>query len=194
MREMIKLMVAVVVFSAFSGGMLAALQNGTKERIEYQQLKFVKGPAILEILDGCSNDPLVDRFKVKDGDTERNIFVGEFDGKRNSVAFEIFGKGFGGNIGIVIAVNLEDDTIVGIGITTHSETPGVGSRAKTEPEFSAQFKGKSIDEPFAVKADDGQIDAVSGATVTSRGVCGALVESTEIYKRLKADIMKKIST
>ena len=192
MREMFRLLVVIAVFSAVSGGLLAAIQSGTKERIEYQQLKFVKGPAIQQILEGCSNDPLVDRFKLPDGKEERSFFVGVFDGKANTVALETFGKGFGGDIGVIIAVNVENDEIVGIGVTTHSETPGLGSRAKTEPGFSEQFKGLPIKEPFKVKADGGQIDAVSGATVSSRGVVGAVVESGVIYMRLKTDIMEKV--
>jgi electron transport complex protein RnfG len=189
---MIKLIIVVVLFTSVSGGLLAAVQRGTKERIEYQQLKFVKGPAIQQILEGCSNDPLVDRFKLTDGEIERSFFVGVFEGKPNTIAIESSGKGYGGDIGVIVAVNMEDDKIIGIGLTTHSETPGVGSRAKTDPTFSAQFKGLSIKEPFKVKADGGQIDAVTGATVTSRGVCGAVVESAEIYMRLKTDIMEKV--
>jgi electron transport complex protein RnfG len=193
MREMLKLLVVIAVFSAVSGGLLAAIQSGTKDRIEYQQLKFVKGPTIKLIMEGCSNDPLVDRFKLPDGKEERSFFVGVFDGKANIVALESFGKGFGGDIGVIVAVNVENDEIFGIGVTTHSETPGVGSRAKTEPSFSGQFKGRPIKDPFQVKADGGQIDAVSGATVSSRGVCGAVVDSAKIYMRLKPGILEKIS-
>ncbi len=192
MREMIRLFVTIAVFSAVSGGLLAAVQSGTKERIEYQQLKFVKGPTIQQIMEGCSNDPLIDRFKLVDGKKQKSFFVGVFDGKANTVALESFGKGFGGDIGVVVAVNTEDDKIVGIGVTTHSETPGVGSRAKTDASFSSQFKGLPIREPFKVKADGGQIDALSGATVSSRGVCGAVVDSAETYARLKKDIMVKL--
>lgn len=192
MREMIRLLVVIAVFSAVSGGLLAAIQNGTRDRIEYQQLKFVKGPTIQQILEGSSNDPLVDRFKLPDGKEERSFFVGVFDGKANIVALEAFGKGFGGDIGVIIAVNVENDEIVGIGVTTHSETPGVGSRVKTDPSLSEQFKGLPIKEPFKVKADGGQIDAISGATVSSRGVCGAVVDSAEIYMRLKKDIIEKL--
>jgi Na+-translocating ferredoxin:NAD+ oxidoreductase subunit G len=192
MREMIRLLVVIAVFSAVSGGLLAAVQSGTRDRIEYQQLKFVKGPTIQQILEGSSNDPLVDRFKLPDGKEERSFFVGVFDGKANIVALEAFGKGFGGDIGVIVAVNVENDEIVGIGVTTHSETPGVGSRAKTDPSLSDQFKGLPIKEPFKVKADGGQIDAISGATVSSRGVCGAVVDSAEIYMRLKKDIIEKL--
>ncbi|MBW1802813.1 MAG: RnfABCDGE type electron transport complex subunit G [Deltaproteobacteria bacterium] len=192
MREMIKLFLIIVIFSAVSGGLLATLKNATQAKIEYQQLKFVKGPTIQSILEGCSNDPLVDRFKIPDGDRERSFFVGEFDGKRNTVAFESFGKGFGGDIGVIVAVNLDNDNIVGVGVTTHSETPGVGSRAKTDPSFSAQFKGLSMKEPFKVKSDGGNIDSISGATLSSRGVCSALMDLAKIYERLKPSIMEKI--
>ncbi|MBN2124915.1 MAG: RnfABCDGE type electron transport complex subunit G [Deltaproteobacteria bacterium] len=191
MREMIKLFVIVALFSALSGGLLATIRAATKDRIEYQQLEFVKGPAIKEILQGCSNDPLQDRFKLPDGEEERSFFVGQFNGKRNTVAFETFGKGFGGDIGVIVAVNLDSDQIVGIGITTHSETPGVGSRAKTDPGFRGQFKDLSVTTPFKVKAEGGAIDAVTGATVSSKGVCAAVAEAAEIYQRLKQQIVEK---
>ena len=108
------------------------------------------------------------------------------------MAFEIFGKGYGGAMGVIVGVNLENDEIIGVGVTTHSETPGVGSKAKTDPDFTAQFKGLSILDPFKVKTDGGQIDALSGATISSRGVCGALVEAGEIYKKLKPTIIEKM--
>jgi electron transport complex protein RnfG len=192
MREMIKLFLAVTLFSAFAGGLLAAVRVGTLDRIEYQKLKFVKGPTILQILDGCSNDPLVDRIKIADGATERDFYIGEFNGKKNTVAFESFGKGYGGDIGVIVAVNLENDKIVGVGVTTHSETPGVGARVKTEAAFSAQFKDLPMKEPFQVKTDGGQFDALSGATVSSRGVCAALNDLAKIYARLKDKILQKM--
>ncbi len=193
MREMIKMVVVLTVLCTFSGGLLAAIRSGTKDKIEYQQLKFVKGPAIKAILEGASNDPIVDRFKLKDGNIERSFFVGVFDGKASAIAFESFGKGFGGDIGLMVAVNLDDDNIVGVGVTTHSETPGVGSRAKTDPGFAAQFKGLSIKDAFNVKTDGGQVDVVSGATVTSRGVTVAATEAGNIYKKLKPEIAKKLN-
>ena len=192
MREMLKLFFAVVIFSVVSGGVLAAVQNATKEKIQYQQLKFVKGPTIKTIMEGSSNDPLIDRLRIKDESAERTMFLGEFDGKKNTVAFEVFGKGFGGVLGVIVGVNLDNDKIVGVGVTTHSETPGVGSRAKTDPSFVAQFKGKSIKDPLQIKADGGEIDAMSGATITSRGVSGAVLEAAKVYERLKPVIIEKI--
>ena len=192
MRELIKMVVVLVVLSAFSGGLLASLRDSTKDRIEYQQLKFVKGPAILQILEGATNNPIVDRFKIQDGDVERSFFVGKFKGKADEVAFESFGKGFGGDIGLMVGVDPNTDKIVGVGVTTHSETPGVGSRAKTDPDFVAQFTGQPMIETFKVKADGGKVDALSGATVTSRGVASGLTDAASIYKRLKPQLVEKL--
>jgi electron transport complex protein RnfG len=192
MREMIKMIVVLTILCSFSGGLLAAIRNETKDRIENQQLTFVKGPAIMAILEGASNDPIVDRFKIEDQGIERNFFVGVFDGKAGSVAFESSGKGFGGDIGIMVGVNTSDDSIVGVGVTTHSETPGVGSKAKSDPSFVAQFKDKPLVGAFQVKSDGGQVDALSGATVTSRGVSVALTDAGAIYERLKPQIVEKL--
>jgi electron transport complex protein RnfG len=194
MREMIKLFLVIFIFSAVSGGLLTVLHGGTEARIEYQELKFVKGPTLVEILEGATNDPLVDRFKLVDGEQERDFYVGVFDGNPNIVAFETFGKGYEGEIGVIVGINVENDQILGIGVTTHSETPGVGSRAKTDPAFRSQFEELAFEDPVKLRADGGQMDAISGATLSSRGVCNAVDAAGEIYKRLKPSIVEKISS
>lgn len=194
MREMIQMVVVLTILSCVSGGLLASIRNGTKEQIEYQQLVFVKGPAIRAILEGSTNDPITDRFKLPDGDTEQSFFVGVFDGKANTVTFETSGKGYGGDIGVMIGVNLDDDKIVGVGVTTHGETPGIGARAKTDAAFSAQFKGMPLKDTFKVKTDGGQVDALSGATITSRGVSAALTDASKTYESLKPQIADKLKS
>ncbi|MDD2389747.1 MAG: electron transporter RnfG, partial [Desulfobacterales bacterium] len=62
MRDMIKMVVVLTVLCIFSGGLLAALRTGTSTQIENQQLQFVKGPAIMKIMEGALNDPIADRF------------------------------------------------------------------------------------------------------------------------------------
>jgi len=192
MRELINMVVVLTVLSVLSGGMLSGLRNATAARIEVQQLKFVKGPAIKAILKGVSNDPIKDRFAIKDGEMERKFFVGKFDGKANTVVLESFGKGYGGDIGLMVAVNIEDDKIVGAGVTTHSETPGLGATAKDDPGFVSQFKGLSINDAFKVTNDGGKVNAMSGATITSRAVCAAATEVGSIYQRMKPQLTEKL--
>ena len=192
MRDMIKMVLVLTVLSSFSGTLLAALKNGTKERIEIQELEFLKAPAVRQILTGISNDPIKDRFKIKDGDQEISFFIGVKEGNANMVAFETSGKGFGGDIGLMVGVDVSNDTIIGIGVTTHQETPGLGSRAQTDPKFGAQFGGLPITETFKVKTDGGQVDAISGATISSQGVCLAATDAGELYKRLKDKITQEL--
>jgi len=187
------MVVVLTVLSTFSGGMLSGLRNATAARIEVQQLKFVKGPAIKTILEGVSNDPIADRFDVKDGETERKFFVGKFEDQANTVVFESFGKGYGGDVGLMVAVNINDDKIVGAAVTTHSETPGLGATAKDDPDFVSQFKGLSINDAYKVTTDGGQINAMSGATITSRAVCAAATEAGGIYQRLKPQLAEKLT-
>ncbi len=192
MHELIKMVVVLTVLSAFSGGLLAGLRNGTAAQIENQQLKFVKGPAIKFILEGASNDPIVDRLKITDGDVKRSFFVGKFDGKANTIAFEGFGKGYGGEIGLMVGVNIETDEIVGVGVTTHYETPGLGSQARDKPDFVSQFKGFSILDPVSVTADGGKVNAMSGATITSQAVCAAATQAGKAYERLKPQLAEEL--
>jgi H+/Na+-translocating ferredoxin:NAD+ oxidoreductase subunit G len=101
MNEMIKMVVVLTVLSVISGGALAFLQKNTTLLIENNKLQFIKGPAVKEILGGTSNNPIVDRFKIKQGDKEDSFFVGKYDGSPKAVVLESSGKGFGGDVGIV---------------------------------------------------------------------------------------------
>ncbi len=192
MREIIRMILILAILTTFSGGLLAAIRGGTKEKIENQQLQFVKGPAIKAILEGASNDPIVDRFKLMDGDVERSFFVGVFDGKANAVALESFGKGYGGDVGVMVGINVDDGKLLGAGVTTHAETPGMGAKAKEDPSFVSQFKGVPIQESYKVTNDGGKIDAISGATITSRAVAAGVTDVAGIYNRLKPQISEKI--
>ena len=192
MFELIKMVVVLTVLSCASGGLLAYLQGSTKDRIENQVLEFVKGPAIRTIFEDASNDPIKDRFTIKDGDTDRTFFVGVFNGNPNSIAFETSGKGYGGNVGLMVGINIDDNQLVGVEVTTHSETPGMGARAKSDPTFVAQFRGLPADKPFKVTQDGGSINAMSGATITSRAVSAAASEAEEIYQKLKPQLEEKL--
>jgi electron transport complex protein RnfG len=80
-----------------------------------------------------------------------------------------------------------------VAVTSHSETPGMGARAETDTDFTGQFKGLPVkDEPFKVRQDGGTIDALSGATLTSRAVCLATTEAAEIYEQIKPEVEEKL--
>jgi electron transport complex protein RnfG len=192
MGEMIKMVVVLTILSSFSGGVLATLKENTKEKIENQELNLVKGPAVRQILEGASNDPVADRVKMTVGESEKTLFIGVFDGKANTVAFETIGKGYGDKFGLIVAVNTDEDKLVGVGVTTHKETPGLGGNAKDDPTWAAQFKGLPVDQPVAVTNDGGSISAISGATITSRAVCEATTQALQLYTEIKPQLLEEI--
>ncbi len=192
MGEMIKMVVVLTVLSVVSGGSLSWLKDFTEPKIENQVMNLVKGPAIRQMLAEAENDPVEDRFKIMDGDEERNVFVGVFDGTPNTVVMESSASGYGDKMGMVVAINMTDETLRGIAVTTHKETPGLGARAKDDPSFAAQFAGQPITTPFGVTTDGGQISALSGATITSRAVAVGVNNAIESYQELKPQLEEKI--
>jgi electron transport complex protein RnfG len=194
MGEMIKMVVVLTVLSVISGGGLKWLEEFAKPKIENQEMQLVKGPTIRQILKDATNDPVADRFKIQDGATERNVFVGVFDGKPNTLALETQVNGFADKLGLVVAINVDDNTLTGIGVTISKETPGLGGNAKADPRFAAQFKGKSIEKEIKVTNDGGEINALSGATITSRAVCKGTNQAIETYDRLKPQLLEKLKS
>ncbi|WDP85393.1 MAG: RnfABCDGE type electron transport complex subunit G [Desulfobacter sp.] len=193
MREMMSMIIVLTVLTAVSGGLLAAVESGTKLRIEEQVLKFQKAPAIAEIFVDVTNDPLKERFPVSAEGISIQVFPAIMEDGSKAVAFETKGKGgYGGDVGLMIGISLETDQIIAARVTTHSETPGLGARAKDDPSFVSQFSDKSLSENLALKNDNGSIDAMSGATITSRAVTLAAIQAQDLYKKLKPEIVKQI--
>jgi electron transport complex protein RnfG len=76
--------------------------------------------------------------------------------------------------------DLESEALVGIGVTTMSETPGLGTRVR-DAEFARQFVGLGVDAALRVKKDGGEIDAVTGATISSRAVADAVRQARDTF-------------
>lgn len=74
---------------------------------------------------------------------------------------------FSGVLSIMVGVNA-DGTVSGVEVLDSGETSGLGAKAKDDPEWRKQFVGKS--GSVAVDKDGGEIAAITGATITSRGV------------------------
>lgn len=194
MGEMIKMVVVLTILSVVSGGGLKGLQEWAKPQIENNVMNVVKGPAIRQMLKEAENDPIADRFKITDGEDEHNVFVGVFNGKANTVVLESEANAYAGKMGIVVAINTESESLTAVGVTTHTETPGLGGEAKDDPSFAAQFAGKSIAEPILVTSDGGDINSLSGATITSQAVCKGATNAIEIYNKLKPQLLEKLNS
>lgn len=187
MIGMLRMVVVLSVLCGLSGFALSYLKMVTAPRIEEQVLTYVQGPALARVFTHTQNSPIADRRKFPLDHGSITVFPALRDGKLVGVALEEQGKGYGGEIGVMVGFNVDSDTLAGIGITTLKETPGLGMRV-TEQAFSGQFAGART--PVALASQGGSIDGVSGATISSGGVVTAVNKAVQVYSQLKPEILK----
>lgn len=188
-------MILVLAGIALASGLsLGGLNELTYERAQNNILKYKKIPAVVDIygvVEGTLDDSrktaveeelLAERKYLDMGEGEpRLFFVIKKEGRPFAAALEDYGPGFGGDVGVMVGFELETGNLVGIGITTMSETPGVGTRV-SEESFTLQFRGMSREADFRVKKDGGEIDAISGATISCRAVAHAIEQANAFYQ------------
>ena len=84
-------------------------------------------------------------------------------------------NGYGGNIVIAMGVTPEG-TLVGVSVISQNETAGLGAKCKDD-KFTSQFAGISggmVDYTKSEPASNNQIQAISGATITTSAVVDAV--------------------
>lgn len=94
---------------------------------------------------------------------------------KTGYALEVAPMGFDNAVTMMVGINTEGK-VIGIDILSHSETAGLGAVAAGDTPagiaFRRQFVGKS--GSVAVAKDGGSLDALTGATITSRAVCAGV--------------------
>ncbi len=99
--------------------------------------------------------------------------------------------GYGGDIKFSVGIQ-KDGTVNGISILSISETAGLGMKAK-EPAFQSAFVNKNADTFVVTKSGatkDGDVDAISGATITSKAVTKGVNSAVTAFKYLTANGVK----
>ena len=173
---------------AVAGFALAGVYEVTKEPIAYQKkLEVIR--SLEAVLPGLTTDP--DSFyldmKREDGGPVRVFRApGDSGDTVAGTAFQVVAPdGYSGNIFIMIGI-FPDGKLGGIEILSHAETPGLGNLIENE-SWKGIFKGRSLnDTNFKVKKDGGDIDQLTGATISPRAVSGA-VEKGLIWFRDNRD-------
>jgi len=104
-----------------------------------------------------------------------NLFRVTHEGKLAGWVIKAGGQGYADKIEIIIGLDPSADTITGLFVLQQKETPGLGNKI-TFPRWRNQFIRKKTGTPLVVTKDKSQtpnaIDAVTGATISSRSVTG----------------------
>lgn len=155
--------------------------------------KFVVGYQMLDV-EGNVVDTLrpVEDFDVKADESKYPLYIAEVDGATKYI-IPLKGAGLWGAIRAYLALDEDRNTIYGVYFGHDGETPGLGANIVL-PRFRAQFVGKHIlrDGVFAsiavekkgkdAKGKD-RVDAVSGGTITSKGVEAMFLSSLSNYAK-----------
>lgn len=118
-----------------------------------------------------------DSFAELDG--YEGVFAAQQDGRTIGYIVPSETKGYGGRIKMLVAVTA-DKKVIDFKILEHNETPGLGDNAQ-KPAFRRQFAGKGSESLVVTKdpADTENIQAMTGATISSRAVAQGVAQAVK---------------
>ena len=131
-------------------------------------------------------------------DEKLDIYIINGDGKETGIAFIVEGNGYGGVIKMLVGLDVtrselknmraDEVPIKGMKIVPPiSETPGLGAKIEEE-SFQAQFEGMTMGD-VELDKNGGQVDAISGATISSDAVVSAIRKiATEKIEKIKEEV------
>lgn len=122
-------------------------------------------------------------YAIEKPDNVSRLIIGD----NGSLAFEIIADGYNkGGLDILIAMN-DDGSVKGISVVSITETPGLGTNVNDET-FLSRFCGFSEDAVIVKKTPSAvyEVEAVTGATYSSKGVANAVNSAKKIYKEMGA--------
>lgn len=182
MKNILKALLSLTVLSAVCAAILAVVDSFT--RLPIANIATLKANRAAQAVMPAGVKALVAR--PDPADTNIVLFVGYADDARTKVlGYAVPGtspNGYAGDIRLMAGLTA-DRAVVTYRVLAANETPGLGSKLG-EPAFAAQFAGKSA-AALKVKKDGGAIDALTGATITSRAVCEALADAARRVDRLE---------
>ena len=163
-KYIIKLAGTLFLITALVAAALAGVNSITAPRIAAEMERKTQ-EAIEKVLPGGGEllDPA--SYDNQNG-LVTNVYASE-----TGYAVEVTPSGFDGTITMMVGINANGE-VVDISIISHTETAGLGAVAAADTDagraFRAEFKGLTGD--VAVTKDGGTVEAITGATVTSRAV------------------------
>ncbi len=173
-KNMILTLLVITIVAGFSLGFVNDLTKGPKAKAKLER----KINALKLVLPKFDNNPVAEKKLIKSDKVKDSIEIYTAILNNEYVGTAIAGssdKGFSGLIKIMVGFN-PNGQIKNIEVLEQKETPGLGTKMKDE-KFIKQFRGKDpASFNLKVTKDGGDVDAITGATITSR----AFGEATQL--------------
>lgn len=161
-KYVLRLSLTLLLITAVVAACLAFVNGITKPRIEAAKAAKTQ-LAIMTVLPGGGEE-------IKDF-SDATGMVSRVYASDSGYAVEVNPSGFNGTITMMVGISPEGE-VLGISVITQTETAGLGAVAAATnaagQAFRDQYIGKA--DTVAVTKDGGTIDAITGATITSRAV------------------------
>lgn len=184
MREYLKLGLILMLVGALAALALGVTFTMTKEQIDKQAV-IKQNKANSSVLDAKTFTQIkADELKeagIKLVNEQDKIFEAKNGAILVGYAIVVHPRGYGGLM--EIAIGIADSKVNGVSMISNKETPGLGD-AVFKPKFIKQYLGKTPKDPVEVKKD---IDAVTGATISSKALTKGVRTALDYYKELTVD-------
>lgn len=200
MNKIIKNALILMAITLVAGLLLGTVYGITKEPIAQAEAK-AEQEAYLAVFPGAEEfvepeqkdellaaaaDALTAAGYDSTADTIENFYLVNNGGQIAGVVINLTSReGYGGDINFSMGIDLEG-TVKGVEILSISETAGLGMHA-TEDSFKDQFRDKAVDQFVVTKTGataENEIDAISGATFTSKAMTNGVNAGICFYQSL----------
>lgn len=172
--DVFKAIIVLTVVCLVISAALAFTNNITKDKIA--EMEQASASAAMEALIPNAEYPEANLSHIEELKNYK-IYTATKNGETVGYIITTSAKGYGGDVTVMTAIST-DKKVIGVNILSAAdETPGLGQNA-TKPEFYNQFIGKTLGVTVVKNgAKDNEINAVTGATITSRAVTAAINEA-----------------
>lgn len=193
MSELTRMVLVLSLIAGFCSAALTAANIQLGPKIQEQTDFYVRGPALERLFAKPAKEVLKNKVVVPTEGGDVPVFFTLEGDKVAALAIEAIGKGgFGGDLKIMVGIDLINERQIGMEVVSHSETPGLGARIE-EIAFRRQWQGLPLDAPVALTTDGGEIDAISGASTTSGAAVRGTNEVLDFIRLKKNEILQQIS-
>ena len=154
----------LLLICAVTAGLLAGVNAITAPVIDELNAAATQ-EAISSVLPGGFDSEIADF-------TDATGLVSKVYQGANGYAVEVGPSGFDNTITMMVGVDNEGK-VLGISVVSHTETAGLGAVADADTPKGIAFRDQFVGQAGAVSVtkDGGAIDAITGATITSRAIC-----------------------
>lgn len=178
---LVNMLLSLTAIALVAAAALAAINAVTQEPIAQAQEAKVQA-AIKAVL------PEFDKLEAKDIDGNKCNIGYDAEGNMVGAAIEAGNdNGFGGHLQVMVGFD-KDGNVYGYSILESHETPGLGAKAGEwfQKDGKGSVIGRTPSSPLTVKKDGGDVDAISGSTITSRAFLKAVNEAYNTFTKINA--------